>query len=69
MDSTKSKYLTFGITAESMKQAKPRLIHIETALINNFRRLGCGVHPLDGKERLKLMHDMLHLGVAGTFSV
>lgn len=59
---TKSKYLTFGITAESMKQAKPRLIHIETALINNFRRLGCGVHPLDGKERLKLMHDMLHLG-------
>lgn len=59
---TKSKYLTFGITAESMKQAKPRLIHIETALVNNFRRLGCGVHPLDGKERLKLMHDMLHLG-------
>ena len=37
---TKTKYLTFGIEAESMRQAKPRLAHIENDLLNNFRRLG-----------------------------
>ena len=37
---TKTKYLTFGINAESMKTAKPRLIHIETDILNNFKRLG-----------------------------
>ncbi len=33
---TKTKYLTFGIHAESMKAAKPRLIHIETDILNNL---------------------------------
>ena len=41
---TKTKYLTFGIEAESMRQAKPRLNHIENDLLNNFRRLGCHCH-------------------------
>jgi len=59
---TKTKYLTFGIEADSMKQAKPRLIHIQTDLLNNFRRLGVVTKVLTGKERLKLMHDMFHLG-------
>lgn len=59
---TKTKYLTFGIEANSMKQAKPRLIHIQTDLLNNFRRLGVVTKVLTGKERLKLMHDMFHLG-------
>ena len=45
-----------------MKQAKPRLIHIQTDLLNNFRRLGVVTKVLTGKERLKLMHDMFHLG-------
>ena len=59
---TKTKYLTFGIEAESIKQAKPRLIHIQTDLLNNFRRLGVTAAVLDGKERLKVMHDMFHMG-------
>ena len=59
---TKTKYLTFGVEATDMKQAKPRLQHIETDLMNNFRRLGVQVKSLSGKERLKVMHDMLHLG-------
>ncbi|MCD8363899.1 MAG: ATP-binding protein [Lachnospiraceae bacterium] len=59
---TKSKYLTFGIQADSMKLAKPRLSHIETDIINNFRRLGVRARALDGKERLHLMHDMFHMG-------
>ena len=59
---TKTKYLTFGIEAESIKQAKPRLIHIENDLMNNFRRLGVMANTMDGKERLHLMHSMFHMG-------
>ena len=59
---TKTKYLTFGIQAESIKQAKPRLIHIQTDLLNNFRRLGVVATVLDGKERLRVMHDLFHMG-------
>ena len=59
---SKSKFLTFGIEAESMKQAKPRLAHIENDLMNNFRRLGVAAQSLNGKERLHLMHSMFHMG-------
>ena len=59
---TKTKYLTFGIHADSMKIAKPRLIHIEMDLLNNFRRLGVSAHTLNGTERLELMHRQFHMG-------
>ena len=59
---TKTKYLTFGIDADSMKQAKPRLNHIENDLLNNFRRMGVVAQTLNGKERLQLMHSMFHMG-------
>ena len=59
---TKTKYLTFGIHADSMRQAKPRLDHVETDLLNNFRRIGCLSWVLNGKERLRLMHSMFHMG-------
>ena len=59
---TKTKYLTYGIEADSMKQAKPRLDHIEVDLMNNFHRLGVAAKLLDGKERLQLMHSMFHMG-------
>lgn len=59
---TKTKYLTFGIEAESMKQAKPRLEHIQIDLLNNFRRLGVSAKILNGKERLQLMHAIFHMG-------
>ena len=59
---TKTKYLTFGIHAESMKIAKPRLIHIEMDLLNNFKRLGVQAETLDGRERLELIHQEFHMG-------
>ena len=59
---TKTKYLTFGIEADSIKQAKPRLAHVMNDILNNFRQLGVTAKPLNGKERLKLMHDMFHMG-------
>ena len=57
----KTKYLTFGIDADTVKAAKPRLDRIETDLLNNFKRLGVTAEPLDGKERLALMHGMFHM--------
>ena len=59
---TKTKYLTFGIHAESMKTAKPRLNHIETDINNNFKRLGVQAKSLNGSERLELMHRQFHMG-------
>jgi len=57
----KTKYLTFGIEAESVKVAKPRLDRIETDLLNNFKRLGVSAEPLNGKQRLALMHGVFHM--------
>ena len=57
----KTKYLTFGIEADGMKTAKPRLERIETDVLNNFKRLGVAAEPLNGTERLRLLHDMLRI--------
>ena len=64
---TKTKYLTFGIHADSMKSAKPRLIHIEMDLLNNFKRLGVMAETLNGYQRLELMHKQLHMGDRARF--
>lgn len=58
---TKTKFLTFGIHGDSMRQVKPRLEHIQNDLLNNFHRLGVLAQPLNGAQRLKLMHDMFHM--------
>lgn len=57
----KTKYLTFGIEAENIKIAKPRLERIENDLWNSFKRLGVTVESVDGKERLRLLHNMLRM--------
>jgi len=65
---TKTKYLTFGIHADSMRAAKPRIIHIETDILNNFKRLGVQARVLNGKERLALMHQQFHMGDRDKFN-
>lgn len=57
----KTKYLTFGIEADNIKIAKPRLERIENDLWNAFKRLGVQLSSLDGKERLKLIHNILRM--------
>jgi len=58
----KTKYLTFAIEADNIKIAKPRLERIENDLWNSFKRLGVQLTSLDGRERLKLMHNILRMG-------
>ena len=57
----KTKYLSFGIEADNLKAAKPRLERIETDILNHFKRLGVSAEPLDGYERLKVMHGIFHM--------
>ena len=64
---TKTKFITFGIEAASMRQAKPRLDHLQNDILNNFRRLGAAARVLNGWERLRLMHDLFHMGGESKF--
>lgn len=58
---TKTKFLTFGVEADGVKSAKPRLERVETDILNNFKRLGVSADSLNGKERLHLMHSFFHM--------
>ncbi|MCC8168792.1 MAG: PrgI family protein [Oscillospiraceae bacterium] len=63
----KTKYITFGIEADNIKAAKPRLERVENDILNNFKRLGVSAHSLNGTERLKVMYDMFHLDASEPF--
>lgn len=57
----KTKYLTFGVEADALRAAKPRLDRVEMDILNNFKRLGVTAEPLNGAERLRLMHGIFHM--------
>ena len=57
----KTKYLTFGIEADNLRTAKPKLERIETDILNNFKRLGVTASPLGGMERLETMYGIFHM--------
>jgi len=58
----RSKYITFGLPADNIATARPRLERIEADIIGNFKKLGVQSRVLDGKERLELLHSQLHPG-------
>ena len=57
---TKRKYITFGIEADDLRTAKMRLERIEADVLANFKALGAQAKPLDGLDRLELLHSQLH---------
>ncbi len=50
----KSKYITFSIEADNIREAKPKLERIESDILNNFKILGVPAYPLNGVERLQI---------------
>ena len=58
----RSKYITFGLPAESVTEARPRLERVEADVMGNFKRLGVPSTPMDGRERLSLLHGQMHPG-------
>lgn len=54
------KYVTFGIEADSVRSAKPKLEKIETDIRNNLKAMGVVSRALTGYERLKVMYQALN---------
>jgi hypothetical protein len=57
---TRAKYLTFGVHADSLEAARPRLERIEADLAGNFKKLGVQSRALNGRERMEVLHGQLH---------
>jgi len=53
----KSKYLIFGIESKGVKEARSKLVSIEADVIKNLINLGTHAKSLDGKERLRILHE------------
>lgn len=58
----RSKYITFGISADGIGAARPRLERIEADIVGNFKKLGVQSATLSGRERLEVLHSQLHPG-------
>ena len=64
---SQAKFLTFGVDADSIRQAKPRLERLETDIINNYKKLGVVAVGLDGQQRLEALHNILCMDSDETF--
>ena len=58
----RSKYITFGLPADGIGEARPRLERVEADVTGNLKRLGVPSEPLDGRSRLALLHSQMHPG-------
>ena len=58
----RSKYITFGVPAGGIAEARPRLDRVEADVMGNLHRLGVPSSSLDGRERLALLHGQMHPG-------
>ena len=58
----RTKLLTFGVSADSLAAARPRLERVEADISSNFKKLGVQSRPLNGLERLEILHGQLHPG-------
>ena len=58
----RAKYLTFGVSADDLATARPRLERVEADILGNFKRLGAEARPLDGLDRLAVLHGQTHPG-------
>ena len=58
----RAKYLTFGVSADDLATARPRLERVEADISGNFKRLGVEARTLDGLDRLAVLHGQTHPG-------
>ena len=56
----KTKFITFGIEADSFKAAKPRMERVEADILANFKTMGVKARTLSGLERLEVLHGQFH---------
>ena len=63
----KSKYILFGVDAADLKEARARLQNIEKDVVRNLNSMGTNAHSLDGKERLRILHEYFNQGTMEPF--
>ena len=63
----KSKYITFSIEADNIREAKPKLERIESDILNNFKILGVPAYPLNGVERLQILYETFNPDIMTDF--
>ena len=56
------KYITFGLPAGGVAEARPRLGRVEADVMGNLKRLGVQSRPLDGRDRLAVLHGQMPPG-------
>ena len=56
----KTKFITLTIEADNDKVAKAKIGRIETDVLNHFKVLGSSARVLKGKQRLAVLHGMMH---------
>lgn len=63
----KSKYLIFGVESTGFKEARSKLNNIEKDVIRNLNNIGTNARGLDGKERLRVLHEYFNQGTMEPF--
>lgn len=56
----KTKYITYTIEADNLKAARARLSRISLDIQGYFKIMGAVSRVLDGKERLEVLHGIMH---------
>ena len=56
----KTKMFTLSINADNEKQARSKLSRLELDAINHLKLMGVSTQVLNGKERLNILHDVMH---------
>lgn len=63
----KSKYIIFGVESAGIKEARSKLNNIEKDVIRNLNNIGTNARALDGKERLRILHEYFNQGTMEPF--
>ena len=63
----KSKYMLFGVEGSNVKEARMKLNSIEKDILLNLTNLGTRARALDGKERLRILHEYFNQGTMEPF--
>lgn len=58
--SVKTKYITYTIEADNLKAARARLSRISLDIQGYFKIMGAVSRVLDGRERLEVLHGIMH---------
>lgn len=56
----RNRYLTFSVAAQDVDAAMPLLARIRNDVSGYLSKIGCTPEPLDGYERLKIIHDIMN---------